>query len=134
MKTSLSTLFLIIGLSAAADSGGHGIYNFKDADIGEVQVRVTDIGETIDVMSVTVLCYDKRTKANAVKPAPEHPPELADVPICLYRPRENAYDPRTKILTIHYSLSAFRPGQATCNTHVKTLFDLRKWCAPWQPN
>ncbi len=128
----LLTILLLSPMAEAADEYGRGLHPFRDADVGEVKIVVSDIGETQDIMAVYILCYDKRARPNTVKPKWE---ELSKTAICLYRPRPDTYNNVTKTLSLHFSRFQIKPGggPSECAIHENTTVDMRLWCHAWQP-
>jgi hypothetical protein len=129
MKTLLA-LMIFLGSTAYAEDK---VYEFKDADVASVQIKVVNVGEPANEplrMTIEVLCVDKRSHPNSIKPSWET--VLANEPICDYRPRKGQLNTQTKVLTLHYSISEYVPGQAKCNGHFKQPLSLLTQCAPWQ--
>lgn len=146
MKALLIALLMLTAFPASADEDlgdllGRGIHKESDADIGQIEVKVSDQAEEgYDVMTVSVLCNDRRKVKTAVTPKWETIPDLTDVPVCYFRGLSKI-NRATKKVSAHYSMSSvprvrpdekIRPLGFECNNHVRSIVDLVKWCSPWR--
>lgn len=103
-----------------------------DSEIGTLFIRVVDVGEPVYQsyrLHVSVLCLDRRSKPNLVKPKLEV--LIASRPICGFRPIE--YDSRKKILNLQYSkIREGQVGQAQCSSHFEQNILLAEACEVWR--
>jgi hypothetical protein len=129
---SLLIVTLLLGLANfahAQDDEYNREYAIKDK-LGVLTIRLQNIGEPVYqpyLMSLAVKCSDRRVRPNAVEAKKVQ--LVTDKPICGFH--QYSFDRDAKILTIHYSTSAFVPGEAKCDEHWAQDFDLNQLCAAW---
>jgi hypothetical protein len=141
MKALLMSLLMLTGFAAhAADLASklnRGVYKMEVADIGQIEIKVINEGHAYDVMTVSILCDNKRN--TAVTSKWEIVTGLNEVEICYFR--EYNLNSKAKRLSVYYSMSTvprqrpdepLRPLGYACNNHVRTNIDLVKWCSPWR--
>jgi hypothetical protein len=133
-KTILILTMSVFGLLSHAEGGlGRGTFDFSDNEVALIRVEAKDINETSDVLTIRILCLDKRSQKNAITPKWETVEGFNELPICLNRPRSNDYDSVNKMMTVHFSLSTPQnDGQQKCVIHQKVEIDLRAFCDAWQ--
>lgn len=106
-------------------------FKVTDASTGVLTVTVLDYGLPVDpyLMTISLLCYDKRTKPNVVSPSEEV--IIRNKPLCDFGRYE--FDDHDKIVTLRYSTTESHAGPAQCNAHWSQPFYLKQLCAKWQP-
>lgn len=126
---ALSLLLGLANFAHAQEDEYNREYAIKDK-LGVLTIKLQDIGEPVYspyLMSLAVTCNDRRAHPNAVEAKKVQ--LVSDKPICGFH--QYSFDRDAKVLTIHYSTSAFVPGEAHCDEHWAQDFDLTQLCAAW---
>ena len=130
MKFAITILMLLISNLAYAASSDEGLSKVED-DVAIVKVRVENLHEPASaplVLSVSLLCKDRRTHKTAEKPKPRSIYVLSTV--CYVGETELI----AHLLTLNYSLSEVnKKGLSECSNDQQKPYDLSLMCERWQP-
>ena len=133
---------------AGSKAGAPRIFHAQDPEIGTVFTHIesvhSDNEAPDDYMTISVLCFDKRTNKNAKTPklmvVVEQSPichfrvcderEGVTDPTCKERTKKNEldYNKTKKIVVFHYSTGA------ECDTDLGLDLNLQQQCHEWQPH
>ena len=123
-------LFTFAFLTGFAHAASPIIANERvmDGDIAEIRVKVTDVGESANPLSVevSILCIDKRASKTPTVPKWTY---IVDRTVCAWGGKE--YDTATKELTLQVSVAKLMVGDTPCEPLPAKTFDLKKYCARW---
>lgn len=125
------SILLLSGISVWAQADANIVNEtISDADLAEIRVVVTDIGEPVYAplqLKISVLCKDNRVNKNG--PAPRWTLAREAQAICAFG--SHAYNADRKVLALKFSEAAIVVGDAPCEPQPAKSIDIKKACARW---